>query len=124
MEDVESVFVDVAPALHLAETEVKQENVTSDDPLEISFKKEGSDCCDLESKIEIEENMFFKAESSDSSEFIQEINDESSTVEDKMNVADTEIKKEEVTEEDPLSSEQMMFKEELEDEDCDLETKE
>ena len=49
-----------------------------------------------------------------------------------MNVADTEIKKEEITEEDPLSdtitkkeidTELMMFKKEPEDEDCDLETK-
>ena len=98
--DTESVFVDNVPTLPLAETEVKQENVTTDDPLEISVKKEESDCWDLESKMEIVKDIFFKAESADSSVFIQEMNDESSTVEDKMNVA--EIKKEETNEEDHL----------------------
>ena len=102
MEGPESVFVDMVPTLPLAETEVKQENVTTDDPLEISVKKEKSDCWDLESKMEIVKDIFLKAESTDLSEFIQEINDESSTVEDKMNVA--EIKKEETNEEDPLST--------------------
>ena len=76
MEDTESVFVDMVPTLLLAETEVKQENGTTDDPLEISVKKEGSDCWNLESKIEIEADMILKTESSDLTELIQEINKE------------------------------------------------
>ena len=92
--------------------------------------------------------MIFKTESADISEYIQDTNEDSlfevkdvdSDVDVKINTVEpvfietsnTEIKKEEITEEDPLSdtitkkeidTELMMFKKEPEDEDCDLETK-
>ena len=71
MNDTESV--EMIP-LHSAETEVKKENVTEDEHNETPVNKENSEVCDLESKIEIEEDMVFKTESSDLTEFIQEIN--------------------------------------------------
>jgi len=73
IKDTESVFVDIGQILHLAETEVKEENVTEDeniDPLEPPVKMEESDSCDLEFKIEIEEDMIFKTEPVDLSEFL------------------------------------------------------
>ena len=79
MDDTESVFVDIAPGpvvVHLPETELKKEDITEDgliDPLEPPVKEEESDHCDLESKIQIEEDNIFKTES----EFVQEINENS-----------------------------------------------
>ena len=43
--------------LHSAETEVKKENFTEDEYNETPVNKENSEYCDLESKIEIEEDM-------------------------------------------------------------------
>ena len=53
------------------EIEVKKEDVTEDDPV----KQKESEFCVVESKIEIEEDMIFKTESEDLSEFIQETNE-------------------------------------------------
>ena len=81
MYDTESVFVDIVPTLQLAETEVKEKDITEDElinPFETQVKKEESDYCDLKSKIEIEEDMILQTESSGLSEFVQEINENSS----------------------------------------------
>ena len=79
MNDTESV--EMIP-LHSAETEVKKENVTEDEYNETPVNKENSEFCDLESKIELEEDMVFKTESSDLSEFLQETFKYPSTVDD------------------------------------------
>ena len=79
MNDTESV--EMIP-LHSAETEVKKENVTEDEYNETPVNKENSEVCDLESKIELVEDMVFKTESSDLSEFLQETNKDPSTVDD------------------------------------------
>ena len=84
IKNTESVFVDIAPAVvHLPETGLKKEDISEDgliDPLETPLNEEGSVYCDLESKIEIEEDMIFKKESADLSEFIQETNGDSIVV--------------------------------------------
>ena len=74
------------------ETVVKKEEITGEDPLlitpeiakiedqNINVKHELEDegmVCDLDSKIEIKEDMIFKTESADLSEFIQETNNDS-----------------------------------------------
>ena len=69
----EPTFVDIEI---LAETDVKQEDVSVDDPLETPVKKEESECCDVESKIEIKEDLIFKTESADLSEFTQKTNED------------------------------------------------
>ena len=59
------------------ESEVKQKDVTEEvyvEPLETSVIKED---CDLESKIDIDEDKMFKTESADLSEFVQETNEDS-----------------------------------------------
>ena len=69
VKDTESTFVVLMPA----ETEVKDEYVAEDDyndPLETPEKKTTREMSDVESKIEIEEDITIKKESSDLSEFI------------------------------------------------------
>ena len=59
------------------ESEVKQEDFTEEkyiEPIETPVKKGD---CDLESQIEIEEDMMFKTESADLSEFVQVTNNDS-----------------------------------------------
>ena len=68
LQDTESV-VDI---VNSAETGVKKEDDAEDDPFETRVIKEESECYDLESKIEIVEDMIFKTESSDISEFIND----------------------------------------------------
>ena len=46
------------------------------------MNKENTEYCDIESKIEIDEDMVFKTESSDLSEFLQETSKDPSIVED------------------------------------------
>ena len=75
LQDTENTFVDLANS---AEPEVKKEDITEYDPLKTPEKKENSESNDLESKIEIEEDMIFKTESADLSEFIQETNEDAS----------------------------------------------
>ena len=77
MNDTESV--EMIP-LHSAETEVKKEIATEDEYNVTPVNKENSEVCDLESKIEIEEDMVFKTESTDLSEFLQETNKDPSIV--------------------------------------------
>ena len=63
--------------LHLAETEVKNKDFAEDEykePSETLVKMEESEGFDLESKIEVEEDILFKTESADLSEFIEETN--------------------------------------------------
>ena len=55
--------------LHSAETGIKKENVVEYNETPVNM--ENSEVCDLESKIEIVEDMLFKTESSDLSEFLQ-----------------------------------------------------
>ena len=77
-EDTESTFVDLAPALPLAELEVKLEDLG--DPLETiedPSTLHKTDNVDTEDniKIEIVKDMILKTESSDVSAFIQEPNE-------------------------------------------------
>ena len=69
MSDTETASADL---VNSAETEIKKEDVAADDPLETPVIKEESECYDLESKIEIVEDIIFKTESSDISEFIND----------------------------------------------------
>ena len=74
VKDTESSFVVMMPA----EIEVKDEYVAEDDyidPLESPAKKTKREMSDVESKIEIEEDITIKKESADLSEFIQETNE-------------------------------------------------
>ena len=74
----ESTFVVLMPA----EIDVKDEDVTEHeyiDSLKTPVKKEKSESCDVECKIEIEEDITIKTESSDLFEFIQETNEDPST---------------------------------------------
>ena len=66
VKDVELVFVEKS---HTATDMIHSEDRIIK-TLEPPVKEEGSDYCDLESKIEIEEDMIFKTESTDLSEFI------------------------------------------------------
>ena len=85
---------------------VKKENVTEDEYNETPVNKENSQYCDLESKIEIEDDMVFKTESSDLSEYLQETNKDPSFVDDDdihgddLNEEDESRRKEDEKEED------------------------
>ena len=67
----DTASVEMIP-LHSAEIEVKKENFNEYNETPVNM--ENSEYCDLESKIEIVEDMVFKTESSDLSEFLQETN--------------------------------------------------
>ena len=67
----------VEPPTKKDKSEAKQEEVTEEEyiePIETPMKKGD---CDLESKIEIEEDMMFKTESADLSEFVHDTNNDS-----------------------------------------------